>query len=357
MKKFIVTLLVVIALIVTGCTVDAPYEEDSYFYGTVYVWNGTAYQAVNFNLGTGESGNETGENCCSELTTHIAETSTHGATASVDLADELFVTTRIGWHSNADTEIHGIAFGDTVAGISNITNHASLTNTHGVAEIAGIADIITEHHNLNGLSDDDHSQYALDTDLANYATTTDLTNHSNTTNTHGVTEIAGIADVSSAITTHETTYHSGSFLTYPTSDHEYDGIIITGIAEIAISFGEVISFDSVSNKWELADYDTLSTITGTIGIAVESVSADESLDILIWGLIKDSTFPSMSADETMFISDTAGNIVNTASSGAGYFKSIGSALESDVLFLNPDNIYYVMNASNQITDIYGYDIK
>lgn len=52
---------------------------------------------------------------------------------------------------------------------------------------------VSDHGDLTGLDDDDHPQYA--TDAA-------LTSHESDTSTHGVVQVAGVADISSAVATH-----------------------------------------------------------------------------------------------------------------------------------------------------------
>lgn len=69
---------------------------------------------------------------------------------------------------------------------TDLSTHEADTSTHGVSEVAGIEDVITDHGELSGLSDDDHSQYAFDSDI---------TSHAGNTSTHGVNEIAGIEDI------------------------------------------------------------------------------------------------------------------------------------------------------------------
>lgn len=108
----------------------------------------------------------------------------------------------------------------TMAGTDDISTHSNYTNVHGVSHIAGLADIDTHSNkegNVHGVSISNHiaseEQIDLHSTYTNYVhgvgagdavAGTDyvddtMSTHVSDTSTHGVTEVAGIAD----ITTHK----------------------------------------------------------------------------------------------------------------------------------------------------------
>lgn len=54
MKKYLFILLLIPILLISSCTDYDPLTDDLYIKGTLYTWNGTAYNAVNTSLGGGD---------------------------------------------------------------------------------------------------------------------------------------------------------------------------------------------------------------------------------------------------------------------------------------------------------------
>lgn len=162
-KKIRLAVMVAVVFIiatftVSGCNMNEPI--DVLYIEDIYTENDTgSWVLITGNATVGSSGEGVSDHgdliglddddhslyaTNTELSNHSsATTGVHGTDTTI--VDSNDVALMLGNHTAYDSEVHGIEFGDTVAGLSDITSsistHESDTSTHGVAEVAGIADV------------------------------------------------------------------------------------------------------------------------------------------------------------------------------------------------------------------------
>jgi hypothetical protein len=111
----------------------------------------------------------------------------------------------------------------------------------------------------------------------------------------------------------------------------------SGIAGATITAGQVVYLDqSSTGKWLLADADedTAAERGGqTVGIALNSASDGQPIDVLIEGQI--TIGATLTAGVAYYLSDTPGGICPLADvTGGDYFVIVGVALSTSVLAIN-----------------------
>lgn len=117
------------------------------------------------------------------------------------------------------------------------------------------------------------------------------------------------------------------------SDHTGSGAISPDTVGENVSIGEVLYMKS-DGKWWKADADAAATMPGA-AIAMESISADASGDLLFYGFFRDDTW-DWTVGGSIYVSTTAGALTQTAPSGAGdQVQILGIAITADIILLNP----------------------
>lgn len=127
------------------------------------------------------------------------------------------------------------------------------------------------------------------------------------------------------------------------ADGAYSGITIGGTAGATLAFGDVVYLAAADSRWELADASAASTSGAVmIGIVVLAAAADGSpVTILLHGNIRaDAAFPALTVSAPVYISETAGDIVNTAPTTTdSVTRVIGFGIDANTLYFNPDGAY------------------
>ena len=125
------------------------------------------------------------------------------------------------------------------------------------------------------------------------------------------------------------------------ADGKWRGLVEDGTAGVALSFGQVVYFNT-SSKWVLAKADAEAT-SGLvrIGLCILAATGDtEPTKILTLGYIRaDSLFPTLTIGAPVYISiATAGSIqVTQPSATDNVIRIIGYGATADELFFNPSN--------------------
>lgn len=124
------------------------------------------------------------------------------------------------------------------------------------------------------------------------------------------------------------------------ADSTGNGVIYVGTAGEALATGDLVYAKlSTSYKWFKADADAEASTKGLLGIAMGSISADATGNILLLGTFRLDTW-NWTIGATLYASTTAGGITETAPSGtADIVRIIGYAVTADVVMFKPEESY------------------
>lgn len=130
------------------------------------------------------------------------------------------------------------------------------------------------------------------------------------------------------------------------ADGTYSGITEGGTAGATLAFGDLIYLDPTDSRWELCDANAAAGADGdsrgNIGICVLAAAADgDPTTILRWGKVRaDTAFPSMTVNNPLYVSETAGDITGTQPTTTDVvIRVVGFAKTADELFFYPSSDY------------------
>lgn len=130
------------------------------------------------------------------------------------------------------------------------------------------------------------------------------------------------------------------------ADGRYTGIVRAGTAGATLAFGDLVYLDPTDSRWELADANAAAGADGDsrgiLGICVQAAAGDGSATtILLNGVVRaDAAFPTMTVNNPMYVSETAGDITGTQPVTTDVvIRVVGFALTADELYFNPDSHY------------------
>lgn len=127
------------------------------------------------------------------------------------------------------------------------------------------------------------------------------------------------------------------------ADGTYTGTTITGTAGATLAFGDIVYLAAADSRWELADASAASTSGSVlVGICVLAAASDGSATtILLSGNIRaDTAFPSLTVSAPVYISETAGDVTNTAPTTTdSVTRVLGFGLTADSMIFNPSEDY------------------
>lgn len=130
------------------------------------------------------------------------------------------------------------------------------------------------------------------------------------------------------------------------ADGKYTGITRTGTAGAALAFGDLCYLDPTDSRWELADANAAQgadgDARGVLGICVLAAAADgDPTTMLLYGTVRaDTAFPTMTVNNQMYVSETAGDITGTQPTTTDVvIRVVGVALSADELLFNPSPDY------------------
>jgi len=124
------------------------------------------------------------------------------------------------------------------------------------------------------------------------------------------------------------------------ADGKYSGIVEAGTAGATLAFGDLVYLAVADSRWELADASAVATGTMKIGICVLAAASDgDPTTVLLWGKVRaDTAFPTLTVATPVFMSETAGDITNTAPSTSGAIvRDLGYGNTGDELQFQPSN--------------------
>lgn len=127
------------------------------------------------------------------------------------------------------------------------------------------------------------------------------------------------------------------------ADGTYSGIAIAGTAGATLAFGDVIYLAAADSRWELADASAASTSGSVlVGMCVLAAAADgDPTVVLLQGNVRaDTAFPALTVSAPVYISETAGDVTNTAPTTTdSVTRVLGFGLTADSMYFNPSGDY------------------
>jgi hypothetical protein len=119
-----------------------------------------------------------------------------------------------------------------------------------------------------------------------------------------------------------------------TTDHTATGLSAQMLAGGTIAAFETVCIHTVTGEVVITDASAFATAR-CIGIAPAAISDTATGEILLQGYIRDDTW-NWTVGGTMYLSETAGDMTQTAPSTDGAFVQVlGIALTADVVYFNP----------------------
>jgi len=120
-----------------------------------------------------------------------------------------------------------------------------------------------------------------------------------------------------------------------TSDHDYAGLVCSGVAGEELVFGEVAYFAS-DLTWYKTDADEYNKTAGHIAIVGSGAGAAGVLELLLLGYIRDDSW-SFNPASGLFVSTTAGDMTTTPPPAAGDFiRRAGYVHKATIVYFCPD---------------------
>jgi len=127
------------------------------------------------------------------------------------------------------------------------------------------------------------------------------------------------------------------------ADGKFTGFTIEGTAGVALAFGDLVYLAVADSRWELADASAASTAgTVLLGICVLAAGADgNATRVLLRGTVRaDTAFPTLTVGAAAYVSETAGDITNTAPTTTdAVIRVIGFGVDANTMNFDPSPDY------------------
>lgn len=126
------------------------------------------------------------------------------------------------------------------------------------------------------------------------------------------------------------------------ADGAYSGITVTGISGYTQAFGDVVYLDPTDSRWEACDANSAAGADGdsrgNVGMVVVTGTDGNACTILLTGIIRaDANFATLTVNNPVYISETAGDITQTQPTTTDVvIRIIGAALTADEIYFRPD---------------------
>lgn len=120
------------------------------------------------------------------------------------------------------------------------------------------------------------------------------------------------------------------------ADGRWSGICEAGIAGDGVSFGNICY--RAGGKWIPTDAsDIAASGPVRLGVCVLDAVTDAATNILTFGVVRaDAFYPTMTQDEIQFLTDSTGQISDTAPTTTDYVtRIVGWAVDANTLFFQP----------------------
>lgn len=126
------------------------------------------------------------------------------------------------------------------------------------------------------------------------------------------------------------------------ADGTYCGTVEIGTGGTTIAVGDVIYFAVADSRWELADSSAASTSGDVkVGLAVTTSTDGNPVTILLEGKLRaDAVFPAFTVGAPIWISETAGDLTNTAPvTTDSVSRRMGFGQDNNTIWFTPSNDY------------------
>lgn len=236
------------------------------------------------------------------------------------------------------------------SGYSGISGYSGTNGTSGYSGYSGISG----YSGTNGTSGysgySGISGYSGYSGISGYSGYSGISGYSGVNGTSGYSGYSGISGYSGAGLPNPMTSEVGlgenagfGFDNSLSADGKYSGLVIDGTAGATLAFGDVCSPTGTSNKWVLADANVITSAAGDargmLGVCVLAASDTQATKMLLFGMVRaDAKFPTLTINEKVFLSETAGAVtltMPTTADAAIRCLGFGTAGTGDNLFFNP----------------------
>ncbi len=128
-------------------------------------------------------------------------------------------------------------------------------------------------------------------------------------------------------------------------DETWSGITTTGTAGATLAVGDVCYLKTADSQWYLVDGILDGTDTGCflqLGICILAANDNGATEMLLYGKVRSAAFPAFTVGATVYLDDTAGDLVVAQPSTANFvIRKVGYALTAEDLMFCPSNDYIV----------------
>ena len=124
-------------------------------------------------------------------------------------------------------------------------------------------------------------------------------------------------------------------------DAKWSGITVAGVSGVTtLAVGDLCYLNADDSRWELVDANLSDGYDKQLGICVLAGADGAATEMLIYGKVRASTFPSFTVGSPLYISETAGDCTHTAPTTTdSATRVIGIAITAEDLLFNPSNDY------------------
>ena len=124
-------------------------------------------------------------------------------------------------------------------------------------------------------------------------------------------------------------------------DETWSGITTSGVLGDTIAKGDLCYLNNDDGRWELADANLSDGYDKVLGICLDDGADGDTTTMLLYGKVRSAAFPALTVGKPSYISETAGDITETAPTTTdAATRIIGFSLTAEDLLFCPENSYY-----------------
>ena len=124
-------------------------------------------------------------------------------------------------------------------------------------------------------------------------------------------------------------------------DETWSGITTSGTLGDTIAKGDLCYLNNDDGRWELADANLSDGYDKVLGVCLDDGIDGDATTMLLYGKVRSAAFPALTIGKPSYISETAGDITETAPvTTDSATRIVGTAITVEDLLFNPSNDYY-----------------
>lgn len=126
------------------------------------------------------------------------------------------------------------------------------------------------------------------------------------------------------------------------ADAKYSGVTYEGVYGGTFAYGDLLYLNDADGRWELADANAEATAgLVMLGIAVDAGNDGDTRTIFLYGFFREDDW-NWNVGDTLFVHTTAGDMTQTAPSGAAdIIRVVGCATDdANTIFFNPSQDWF-----------------